>query len=144
LGDAKTKPSQIPLAVRDANLSPQIAALERMAERTTESQALRQRSIKLQMARMMIAPTIAPINPALLSALYQPTAWPRIGGNEGADNSKDGRQNETGWLIGTGVNPFRNDVCNEADQDGPYLASAFDGDAGWPARHHWRKHKREI
>ena len=69
----------------------------------------------------MIAPTIAPINPALLSALYQPTAWPRIGGNEGADNSKDGRQNETSWLIGTGVNPFRNDACNEADEDGPHI-----------------------
>src|SRR6478736_4253104 len=66
----------------------------------------------------MIAPTMAPINPAPSPGRYHPRASPRAR-HEGADDAENGSENETGRLIIAGHNKLGDYTSDEANDDCP-------------------------
>jgi hypothetical protein len=57
--------------------------------------------------------------PGALICFIPPHCLAEIGSDESPNNSKDRRQNETRRFIRARVNPFSDNACNEADEDGP-------------------------
>ena len=77
-----------------------------------------------QTTSTMIAPTVAPMNPALCPSWYHPIAWPRkVATNAPAMPSRVVRMKPDGSL-GPGWEQFCNHAGDEADNDRPDDAHA--------------------